>query len=310
MKIRVCPVCGAYLKAGKWIEAASQKTISLSEISRSIKIHPDAKNVKLDVSEEQIDPSRYSAHISVNAVVNGINISATADTEIRIKKETCDVCSRIAGGYYAGIVQLRADRRIIDEQEIERCIQLTDHLLENLASKGDRFAFISKIEELREGVDLYIGSTSACKRVCRAIVRELGGTSVTSSSLVGRKDGEDLYRITCAVRLPAFVRGDVLSARDKVIEVVHQDKQIHGIDLVDGSKVSFNIDVPVTKIANRKDALTAVLVSIENDMVQILDPETYETVLLKKPAFLHAEAGSDVRVIKTPRGVFLLPENI
>ncbi|MGP8322193.1 MAG: hypothetical protein ACT6FE_07750 [Methanosarcinaceae archaeon] len=62
-----------------------------------------------------------------------------------------------------------------------------------------------------------------------------------------------------------------------------------------------------TITALSENAVTAVLVAIEADTVQVLDPETYETVLLKKPAFLRAEAGSDVCVIKTAEGLFLLP---
>jgi len=143
--------------------------------------------------------------------------------------------------------------------------------------------------------------------VGNAITKELGGTSAISSSLVGKKDGEDLYRVTCAVRLPEFVRGDVVSMLGRVIEVTHQDKQIHGTDLSDGVKASFDAAVPAVRLGSRAGAVTAVLVAIEKDTVQVLDPETYETVLLKAPAFLHAEAGSDVCVIKTAEGLFLLP---
>jgi len=309
IKIHVCPVCGAYFAAGKWIRVSDMKEVLFSELSRSITLHPDASDAKLDFSEEEIDQSRYRAHITVGAVVDGLDLTATADTEIRIIKETCDACSRIAGGYYAGILQLRADHRHIREQEVERCIQLTDHLLKNLFDKGDRFAFVSKIEELKEGVDLYVGSITSCKQACNAIIRELGGTSTISSSLAGKKDGENLYRVTCAVRLPAFVRGDVIAVQDRVVEVTRQqDKQIHGIDLSDGSNASFGTDASAVKLGSRKDAVSSVLVAIEEDTVQVLDPETYKTVLLKKPSFLHAKAGSDVCMIVTARGLFLLPE--
>ena len=307
IKILICPVCGSYFTSGKWIESLDPKEAFFSEISRSIQVHPDASSVKLDFSEEEIDQARYLAHISVSAVVSGVTVSATADTEIRIKKETCDVCSRIAGGYYAGILQLRADRRRISEREVEECMQLADRVLNRFAAKGDRFAFVSKITELKEGVDLYVGSINACKHACSLIIREFGGTSVVSSSLVGKKDGVDLYRITCAARLPEFVRGDVVSVRGRVIEVAHQDRQIHGIDLADGSKVSFDSKTPVVKLGTRDDAVAVVLVAIEDDTVQVLDPETYRTVLLKKPNFISAEAGSDVCVIKTSMGLFLLP---
>ena len=310
IKIRVCPVCGAHFTAGKWNRETDQRKLLFYEIAGSIRMHPDAKHEKLDISEEKIDRSRSLAHITVSAIVSGLNVNAATDIEIRIKKETCDTCSRIAGGYYAGIVQLRANHRLISEKEVNRCIELADHLLKKLMENGDRFAFISKIEELREGVDLYIGSATSCRQVCRAIIRELGGSYTTSSSLVGRKDGEDLYRITCALRLHEFISGDIVAIRDLVIEVTRQDKQIHGTDLIDGQRVSLgtDMDIPAVKIGSRKDATTTVLVAVEEDTVQILDPETYETLLFKKPSFLNQKSGSEVCVVRTSNGLFLLPE--
>ncbi len=310
VKILVCPVCGAHFTAGKWTRETDRREMLFYEIAGSIRMHPDATHEKLDISEEKIDRSRCLVHVSVSAVVSGLDVTAAADVEIRIKNETCDTCSRIAGGYYAGIVQLRANHRLISEKEVDRCIELADHLLKKLMEKGDRFAFISKVEELKEGVDLYIGSATSCKQVCRAIIRELGGSYTTSPSLVGRKDGEDLYRITCAMRLPEFVCGDIVAIRDHVIEVTHQDKQIHGTDLIDGQRVSLgaDTDTPAVKIGSRKDATTTVLVAIEEGAVQILDPETYKTILLKKPSFLHEKSGSEVRVVRTNGGLFLLPE--
>lgn len=308
IKILVCPVCGSYFASGKWIESLDMRDAFFSEISQSIQVHPDASSVKLDFSDEEIDQARHLAHISISAVVNGVTVSSTADTEIRIKKETCDVCSRIAGGYYAAILQLRANHRRISKREIEECVQLADRVLNTFAAKGDRFAFVSKITELKEGIDLYVGSINACKHICNLIIKEFGGTSVVSSSLVGKKDGVDLYRITCAARLPEFVRGDIVSVQGRAVEVAHQDRQIHGINLADGSKVSFDSKTHIVKLGTRNDAVTAVLVAIEADTIQVLDPETYRTVLLKKPMFLNADAGSDVCVIKTSMGLFLLPE--
>lgn len=310
LKIRVCPVCGAHFTAGKWVRETDQRDVLFHEITGSITLHPDAKHEELDISEEELDQSRFLVHVTINAVVSGLNATATVDVEVRVKKETCDTCSRIAGGYYAGIVQLRADNRIISETEVDRCIKLADRLLNKLTEKGDHFAFVSKVEELKEGVDLYIGSAASCKQVCRAIIRELGGSYTTSPSLVGKKDGEDLYRITCAMRLPEFIRGDILAIRDLVVEVTHQDKQIHGTDLTDGHKVSLGagMDAPAAKIGSRNDATMTVLVAIEGDTVQILDPETYKTILLKKPVFLSEDSGSEVCVVKTNEGVFLLPK--
>jgi nonsense-mediated mRNA decay protein 3 len=49
-----------------------------------------------------------------------------------------------------------------------------------------------------------------------------------------------------------------------------------------------------------------VLVSIEDSAILVLDPETYETVAIKKPMSLNAEAGSEIPVLKTSYGIFAL----
>ncbi|HET8687792.1 MAG TPA: NMD protein affecting ribosome stability and mRNA decay, partial [Methanosarcina sp.] len=57
---------------------------------------------------------------------------------------------------------------------------------------------------------------------------------------------------------------------------------------------------------NMGDAVLTVLVSIEDNAILVLDPETYETVAIKKPMSFNAEAGSDIPVLKTPYGIFAL----
>jgi len=62
-------------------------------------------------------------------------------------------------------------------------------------------AFISKVKELREGIDIYVGSAKVGKQISKRIVREFGGTFSESAKLVGHKDGKNQYRISYAVRL-------------------------------------------------------------------------------------------------------------
>ncbi len=54
------------------------------------------------------------------------------------------------------------------------------------------------------------------------------------------------------------------------------------------------------------DAVMAVLVAVEDDAIMVLDPETYETVTIKKPVSFIAQSGSEIPVIKTEYGLFAL----
>ncbi len=49
-----------------------------------------------------------------------------------------------------------------------------------------------------------------------------------------------------------------------------------------------------------------VLVSIEKNAILVLDPDSYETVAIKKPLSFRADAGSEILVLKTPYGIFAL----
>ncbi|MCO5381074.1 MAG: NMD3-related protein [Methanosarcina barkeri] len=77
-------------------------------------------------------------------------------------------------------------------------------------------------------MDLYMGSMNASRQVCRLITSELGGSFSESPTLVGMKDGKNLYRITFAIRLPEFRPGDVIRFREKVIQIKSSGKKSMG----------------------------------------------------------------------------------
>jgi nonsense-mediated mRNA decay protein 3 len=147
------------------------------------------------------------------------------------------------------------------------------------------------------------------KQICRAIIDVYGGKFLESPKLVGQKNGVDLYRITFALRLPEFVKGDIISVGDKFIEVQNCGKHVSGIDLETGKRFmeNFNDLIDVKKLSRKQDAVPAVLVADEERTIQVLDPDTYETITIKRPEFLSAEPGNEVKIVKTTRGIFVVP---
>jgi len=241
-------------------------------------------------------------------VVRGEHIHSEAETEVRIQRTACDICSRESGGYFEAIIQIRSAGRFPTEEERKRCSAIAREAMEGMRKKGDRLAFISSVLEQKEGVDLYMGSMNASRQVCRLIISELGGNFSESPTLVGMKDGKNLYRITFAVRLPEFRPGDVIRFRGGVIQIRSSGKKVNGISLEDGLRFISNPEElkGAEKIANIENAVLTVLVSIEENAILVLDPETYETVAIKKPISFNAEAGSEIPVLKTAYGIFAL----
>jgi nonsense-mediated mRNA decay protein 3 len=308
LHVRICSRCGAYFQKSKWDDIGNIEDVILKAVEDALFIHSEAQEVEIYLEPREITPYIYMVRAEVDAIVREEPVHAEAETEVRIQRTACDICSRESGGYFEAIIQIRAAGRLPGEEEKRRSVAIAREAMESMRKKGDRLAFISDILEQKEGVDLYMGSMNASKQVCRLITSELGGSFTESPTLVGMKDGKNLYRITFAVRLPEFRPGDVIRFRGRIIQIKSSGKKVNGISLEDGSKF---LSTPeelknAEKIANMADAVLTVLVSIEENAILVLDPETYETVAIKKPMSFSAEAGSEIPVLKTPYGIFAL----
>lgn len=306
---RICPTCGSVFRKGRWQSGGAEEDIVISFVKEDLEINRDARSLELALSPKQLDYSRYQVHIEAKGEIKGAPIDATLDTEVRISWETCDTCSRISGGYFEAIVQIRADKRLPTHEELTKCISLAEDVAARSQKKGDRLAFIARTEELPEGIDIYVGLIKLGKQICRAVMATFGGKFTESPKLIGQKNGVDLYRITYALRLPEFVRGDIINVDGAVIEVQGCGKHVSGIDLETGKRFmeNFNDLMDVKKLSRRDDAMSAVLVADEGRTIQVLDPHTYETVTVKRPEFLSVEPGNEINIVKTEKGIFVLP---
>ncbi len=105
--------------------------------------------------------------------------------KVNVIKNICQECSRKSGGYFEAIIQLRGKQSKINQY---------DKLFRKMLLKK---SFVAKEEELKEGLDLYIGNS-------RAVVEmfaELGLRAKISKTLSGEKEGKRLYRTTFLVRV-------------------------------------------------------------------------------------------------------------
>jgi len=59
-------------------------------------------------------------------------------------------------GYFVGIVQIRADKRLPTNDELTKCMSIAEEVAQRSAEKGDRLAFIAKTGRDRRGIDMYV----------------------------------------------------------------------------------------------------------------------------------------------------------
>lgn len=187
---RICSVCGAHLHRSRWENIGSIEDVVLKAVENALFIHNEAGDVEIYLEPREITPYIYRVRAEVDAVVREEPVHAEAETEVRIQRSACDMCSRESGGYFEAIIQIRAAGRFPTEGEKSRCMAIAREAMESMKRKGDRLAFISEVLEQKEGLDLYMGSMNASRQVCRLITSELGGSFSESPTLVGMKDGK------------------------------------------------------------------------------------------------------------------------
>jgi nonsense-mediated mRNA decay protein 3 len=232
LSVSVCPHCGGFFK-GK--ERTSIEPAVETAVRKAIrkKYGPETP-VEIAGLSLELAENKRSAHVSiaVKARVKSVEVEEEVDTGIRLKRAICERCSRIAGGYYAAIVQIRAEVRIPTDDELS----IAENIAYSALGESD---FVSKEQMLKEGLDIYVSSAEYGRRISRTVVKELGGSFSESKKLYGRKDGREIYRLTFLVRLPGFKQGEVVKIGDKKISVekVIEGKGIEGVDENTGEPV-------------------------------------------------------------------------
>jgi nonsense-mediated mRNA decay protein 3 len=233
---------------------------------------------------------------------------------VKISRGTCDRCGRIAGGYYASTVQIRAADRTPTPEERRRAVEIAESHVAGREGDGDREAFVTEIKETEDGPDVKLSTNRLGEEVSRRIVRELGGSVESYPTLVTEDgDGNEVYRVTYAVRLPKFTPGDVIDPGDDAGPVLVRSVSgnLKGVRLATGEpyETSFDGDeLDARRLATRDDAVETTVVTVEDDhAVQVLDPETYEAKTIPRPDCFDADADT-ASVVKTRAGLHVLPE--
>lgn len=219
--ISKCKHCDGYFK-GK--ERTSIEDAVADSVRKELKRKCGGKinELKIELIAEE---DRTRAVLNVRTELKGVELEETGEIEVSFNTGLCETCNRIASGYYAGIVQLRADDRFPMAEEIAQAEKIAYSVL-------DKSDFISKETTLKEGLDIYVSSIDCGRKISRGIVDRIGGSFSESSKLYGRKDGRNIYRVSFSVRLPEFKEGTVLRIGDKTISVVRMIKG-KGIECVD-----------------------------------------------------------------------------
>ena len=316
IEITVCAQCGAVHRGNRWVDVGAEDytDIAIDEVTEALSVHVDATGISWQVAPEQVDQTTIRMHCQFSGVLRETPLAEELTVPVKIGRKTCERCGRIAGGSYAGIVQLRGAGREPDEEERERAEEIANELVAELEAKGDREAFITEVNEVEGGLDIRLSTTRLGQQIARRITDELGGSFTDHETLVTEdEDGNELYRVTYAVRLPPFQAGEIIDPGDGegpiLVENVHGT--MTGTRLKSGEpyRTPFEdgMGPDADRLGRREQGEETTLVAIEDEYaVQVLDPETYETKSVARPPSVDSETET-VDVIRGSDELYILP---
>ena len=316
LEVRVCSQCGAVHEGNRWvdIDAEDYTDVAIDRVTDALGVHVNAEDVRWGVDPEQVDENTVRMHCTFSGIVRDTLREETVTVPVKIAKQTCDRCGRIAGGYYASIVQVRAHERVPTPDEEARAVEIAESYIADREATGDRNAFITETVDVDDGIDVKISTNQMGAGIAKRIVRELGGTVEEYPTLVTEDgDGNEVYRVTYAVRLPEFGPGDVIDPDDDDGPVLVRSVQgnLKGVRLTTGDAYEAAFEegeAPAArKLGTVDDAVGTTLVAVEDEYaIQVLDPDTYESRTIARPSYVDPDADS-VPVVSSRAGLHVLP---
>ena len=316
IEVLVCSGCGAVHRGNRWVDVGARDytDVAIDETTEALGVHVGARDVTWAVDPEQVDETTVRMHVHFTGVVRETPVEETAVVPVKIGHGTCDRCGRIAGGYYASTVQVRATDRTPTPKERSRAVEIAESYVADKEGDGDREAFVTEVKRTDDGPDVKLSTNGLGEEVSKRIVRELGGGVESYPTLVTEdSDGNEVYRVTYAVRLPKFTPGDVIDPDDDAGPVLVRSVSgnLKGVRLASGDPYEASFDdeeLAARRLATRDDAVETTVVTVEDDhAVQVLDPETYEAKTIPRPDFFDADAET-TPVVKTRAGLHVLPD--
>ncbi|MFC7074927.1 60S ribosomal export protein NMD3 [Haloarcula halophila] len=317
IEVRVCSRCGAVHKGNRWVDVGAEDytDVAVDQVSEALGVHIDAQSVAWQVAPEQVDKNTIRMHAEFSGVIRETPVTEEVVVPVKISRQTCERCGKIAGGSFASVVQVRGDGRNPTDEELERAETIAEEYIAAREDTGDRNAFITETSTVDEGLNMKISTTQMGHGIAKRITAQLGGSYTDSKRLISEdEDGQRLYRVTYAVRLPRYRQGEVIDPEDGDGPVLVRSVQgnLKGVRLATGAAYEASFEdgeaPDATRLGFREDGEETTLVAVEDaHAVQVLDPETFESVTVPRPEYLDTDADT-VTVLKSRSGLHVLPE--
>lgn len=293
LDVELCAHCDARHVGAHWIDPDEGQPLEWirEEAARSsFTVHPTVHGFTVELSETAQDERNFRIKATLTGSVEEVPVQFEKDLLVRMRRSVCDRCSRMFGGYYAAVIQLRATDRAVTEHEIKRAHRIVGDELDRQRASGNRESFLTKSGAVPGGFDYYLGDIEGTRGVARTLADKLGAVWEEHAKLSGRKQGEDIYRVTFLVRIRLFAPGDFGLVGDELVQFQSMARGRAFIVRL-GDRGTDKIDEETLKRLGGPEILKeAIVVSHDAANIQVLDPVSLRTVDVPRPPEFVPEA--------------------
>ena len=313
LEVESCAHCSSIHVGDKWMETElSEEEFVAQTIAQESVPDEDAEDVTLEIDLINQKGSILEMMVTARGEVLGIPVEREFKVNIKLNRDACPECSKYASGYYEAVLQLRADTRPLEDEEIQMADEIIKRLLDKLSNKN-RMAYLSQRVMIKEGMDYYFGSYKAARKISNVLKEQMGGMLGESPRLMGRDKsaGRDLYRVWISLRLPVFMKGDFLIYEDHVGQITDINGRkiiIHDLKTEENISISWREYSNLEKVAGKEDVKITTITSKTPTEIQLLHPETYQPLDLDMVSHLaDINIGEEVKVIEIRGNLYIIP---
>ncbi len=279
---KTCPKCGAYFVGKGWVHKDGQQRWE-HKIIEDFAVNEPFKIIGGEILGKNKQGNYITIKITVQREENNIK---EENFDIPFVKESisCPTCNKVTGSYYEAKSQIRGMTGEITN-EMERIAKILINMVDN-NHKNDPESFISKIEYVKDGFDIYLGKRKDGDTFAKDMKTREICDIIVSKTLAGIRDGKQFFRFTYLVRVLDFQPGAIIFLNNK--KYLYQGKSSYGIylnDLDNGREVQINKKAinfeKILATGEFASKRTFIVISRENDECNLMDKENFNQITIK-----------------------------
>lgn len=309
--VTLCAHCSSMQTDHGWKDVGSVKEAAEAAIENALTVTKDATVNGISVQLVEQDERNMEAEVTAKLTSEGVEMERQLSTIVRLKRGSCTECSKMQGRYYEAILQVRGPGKSLGESEEDEVGRIVKGRAGSMR-KSSREVFISKTESVKGGLDFYFSTIPAAKSIARELQDTMCAEYKESSSLWGRRDGKEVYRMTFLIRLPGFGAGDVIEYQSRAYYVKGMSRGVvHGVDLITGEERAIKPKAAgeCALEQTRGKILRAVVLTEKAGELQVLDPDTMAVMDVKTPPGFERR-GDQIRLVKTKLGTYVISDSL